>query len=218
VKERQELVSTVLLAGSAILGVMVLVTLVGYSVESARAERLIRTALAGGAADANAVEKYVAKGKEVADAMKKKNLFAPPPPKKHPVSEVRGIIGNRVLIDGKDYGLGDSVGDAKIVAIEPTYVKIEWEGETKVFAPISAAGVAESGPEKSARDRGRREGKSGAEAERGESRADVRPEGSRDSSNVSSPSEEERLRMREERIRMLKQRKEAMRQRQRESD
>jgi len=128
-KERQELVSAVLLGASAILGVMVLVALVSYSSESAKAERLIRTVVAGGEADANAVEQYVAKSKEVADAMKKKNLFAPPPAKKHPVSEVSGIIGSRVLIGGKEYGLGDSVGEAKIVAIEPTYVKIEWEGE-----------------------------------------------------------------------------------------
>ena len=190
-KERQELISTALLGASVILGVLILIKLVGLSVASARAERFVRTAVGGGASDANAVEKHVAKAKEVADAMKKKNLFAPPAAKKHPVSEVRGIIGNRVLIDGKEYELGDSVGDAKIVAIEPTYVKIEWEGKAKVFAPISAAGVAESGPEKPARDGGRREGKNGAEAGRGEREADVRSEKGRDSSNVSSLSAEE---------------------------
>jgi hypothetical protein len=65
-------------------------------------------------------------------------LFAPPLPKKHPVSQVSGILGNEVLINSKWYKVGDKIGDAKIVAIESTLVKIEWEGKEKVFAPISA--------------------------------------------------------------------------------
>jgi len=47
-----------------------------------------------------------------------------------------------VLINGKWYKVGDKIGDAKIVAIEPTQVKIEWEGKEKVFAPISAVSAA----------------------------------------------------------------------------
>jgi hypothetical protein len=85
------------------------------------------------------MEKYFVESKAIADELKKKNLFVPPKPKKHPVSQVAGILGDEVLINGKWYKVGDKVGDAKIVAIEPTLVKIEWEGKEKVFAPISAA-------------------------------------------------------------------------------
>jgi len=40
------------------------------------------------------------------------------------------------------------VGDAKIVAIEPTLVRIEWEGNEKIFLPIDAKGASPSGPQR----------------------------------------------------------------------
>jgi hypothetical protein len=187
-KERREAVPAVLLGFAAFLALMILVKLIAFSVSSARAERLIGAAVAQGVSDANAVEECVSKAKEAAEALKKKNLFSPPQKKGHPVKEVRGIISNKALINGKEYKLGESVGDAKIVAIEPTYVKIEWEGKTKVFAPISAA---DSGDEEKSVE-GDEQGKS-------------------DDRDISSLPREERIRRRAERIRMIKERKEARR-------
>jgi hypothetical protein len=92
--------------------------------------------------DPNDVAKHMAKGKATADGLKKKNLFAPPPPKRHPVTAVAGIFGNEVLINGNWYKVGDKIGDAKIVAIESTLVKIEWDGKVTTFAPISAITAA----------------------------------------------------------------------------
>jgi hypothetical protein len=195
-KERQELISTVLLGASVFFCVLIFIKLVGYSVASARAERFVRTAVGEGVSDANAVKEHVAKAKEVADAMKKKNLFAPPPAKKHPVKEVRGIAGDRVLIGGEWHELGASVGEAKIVAIEPTYVKIEWEGKTKVFAPISAADSSEEKTE-----RGAKEGRARSEVE--SRRGEV--------GEVSSEDGEEGRKRGEEHIRMLRESREARR-------
>jgi len=143
---KDKFVVIVLLGASAFLGIMILVKVRGFFVASAWAENVVKRAVAQSKADANDMEKYLAESKTIADELKKKNLFAPPTPKKHPVSQVSGILGDEVLIKDKWYKVGDKVGDAKIVAIEPTQVKIEWQGKEKVFAPISAASAPE--PEK----------------------------------------------------------------------
>jgi len=116
-KEKKELVSVVLLG----------------------AESLVKTAIEHNNTDPNDMDKYFAKYKVLADALKKNNLFVPPAEKQHPVQEVLGILGNEVLIKDKWYEVGDTVGEAKIVAIGPTQATIEWDGKEKTFAPIDAA-------------------------------------------------------------------------------
>ena len=142
-KEKKELVSVVLLVASAFLAVLILVKVTGFFAASVKAESLVKKAVAQNDTDANDMDKYFAKYKVLADALKKNNLFVPPAPKQHPVKEVWGIFGNEVLIKDKWYKVGDTVGDAKIVAIGPTQVTIEWDGREKVFAPIDAAGSSQ---------------------------------------------------------------------------
>jgi len=139
IQKRKELLSVVLLVVSAFLGLLVVAKVAGFFAASAKAEDLVQTALTQSKPDPNEMEQHLAGSKAIADELKKKNLFAPPPPKKHPVKAVQGILGNEVIINGKFYKIGAKIGDAKIVAIEPTQVKIEWEGKEKWFAPISAA-------------------------------------------------------------------------------
>lgn len=74
------------------------------------------------------------------ERLEKENLFVKPAPKQHPVREVAGILGDEALINNRWYKLGDSVGDAKIVAIEPTKVRIAWNGQEKDFAPMGTGG------------------------------------------------------------------------------
>lgn len=138
-REKKELVSVVLLGVSAFLAVLILVKVTGFFTASAKAENIVKTAIAQNNADAGDMDKYFAKYKVLADELKKNNLFAPPAPKQHPVKEVLGILGNEVLIKDKWYKVGDTVGDAKIVAIGPTQATIEWEGKEKAFLPIDAA-------------------------------------------------------------------------------
>jgi len=151
-REKKELVSIVLLGVSAFLAVLILVKVTGFFTAPAKAELLVKKAVAQNNTDANDMDKYFAKYKALANELKKNNLFAPPPPKQHPIKEVWGILGDVVLI-GKDkwYKVGDKVGDAKIVAIEATQVTIEWDGKEKTFSPIDAGGSSQPGGPKAPR-------------------------------------------------------------------
>ena len=139
-KGRKGLISVVLLGVSVFSGLVISYKVVGFFVMAARAENAVKEAVAQSKLDANDMEKSFAGAVSIANSLKKNNLFAPTPPKQHPVREVLGIMGNEVLIGENWYKLGDRIGDAKIVAIEPALVKIEWEGNTQVFAPISSSG------------------------------------------------------------------------------
>jgi len=164
-KEKKESVSIVLLWFSVVLGVLILVKVAGFFVASANAKTLVEKAFVQSKPDANDMEKYFAKSKAIADELKKKNLFAPPTPKKHPVSQVLGILGSEALINGKWYKVGDKVGDARVVAIEPALVRIEWDGREKVFAPMQAGSSGSGGPRRGGPEMARRtEGGPGAGA------------------------------------------------------
>ncbi len=137
-KEKKDLVSVILLGVSAFLAVLILVKVTGFFTAPARAENIVKAAIAQNNAVAEDMDKYFTKYQVLADELKKNNLFAPRAPKQHPVKEVLGIFGNEVLIKDKWYKVGDTVGDAKIVAIGPTQATIEWEGAEKAFLPFDA--------------------------------------------------------------------------------
>ena len=146
-KDKKELVSVVLLCASAVLAVLILVKVASFFTASARAERIVTNAVAQNTEDANDanIDKYFAKYKMLADALKKNNLFAPPAPKQHPVKEVLGIFGDEVIIKDKLYKVGAKVGDATIVSIEATQVTIEWDGKKKTFSPMDAKSSSQPG-------------------------------------------------------------------------
>jgi len=137
----------VFLASAALLGALVFVQIVTYFVTTADADSLVAgaTRLAldkpGPAASAQS--------KALVDGLKKNNLFAPPSPKQYPINEVIGILGDQALIDGQWYKAGDMVAEARILAIEPTKVRVTWNGQEKEFMPIVSTG--QGGPEGPAR-------------------------------------------------------------------
>ena len=143
IKNKKEFISAVLLGLSAVLAVCILIKVAGFFVTSVRAGTLVKKAVIQSKFDPNDSEKFLAKSRALADELKKKNLFVPPEPKKHPVKQVSGILGNEALIKSKWYKVGDKIGDAEIVAIEPVRVKIKWDGKEKYFAPIGSASVPE---------------------------------------------------------------------------
>lgn len=146
IKDKKEFISVGLLGASAIMAVMMVIKVTGFLAAPVRAENSLNKAAAISKLDDEEVKKHIDASKAIADELKKKNLFAPPPPKQHPVKQVLGILGDEVLINGKWYKVGDNVGDAKIVAIEPTLVRIEWDGNEKAFLPIDTKTSAPSGP------------------------------------------------------------------------
>ena len=146
-KNKKELIPTVLLGVSVLCGILILVKVTSFFVTSARAESVVKRAIEQNGTDPNNIEKQLASSAAITDELKKNNLFAPPPAKQHPVNEVWGIFGDQVLIKDKWYNVGDTIADAKVVAIGPTSVTIMWDGKEKSFLPIQAV-IAEdkSGP------------------------------------------------------------------------
>ena len=135
-KDKRQLISRLLLLVSVILGVLILFKVTGFFTVSARAERLVANAVAQSKADPNDAEKHFAKSKEIADELKRKNLFVPPSPKQEPIKKVAAILGDEVLVDGKWYKVGDRIGDANVVAIEATCARFEWNGKEIVKYPM----------------------------------------------------------------------------------
>lgn len=148
IKERKELISVVLSGISVLFAMLIFMRLASYFKLSARArdiKGIVQTIIARDNTRVDELNKYLSPTKEMAKSLKKSNLFTPPQEKKNPVNEVRCILGDEAFINNKWYKESEMVQDAKIVAIEPTQVTIEWDGKTKVFRPLDAPGVS-SGP------------------------------------------------------------------------
>jgi hypothetical protein len=196
-KRKDELVSLVLLGLSAALAMTIAVRIAGFFVTSARAEKLITDAAVMTKVDPNDTEKYFAKAKEMAEELKKKNLFAPPPKKENPVKGVSGIMIPKALINGKWHKVGDKIGDAEVLEIEPMFVKVKWEGKEKVHRVFDFKSPDKPKKEEKAVKRSRRRKK------------DEKPDTAREDSRVRRPgrgrrdfselSQEQRQRMRDRR-------------------
>lgn len=206
-KHDAEAVSIVLLSISVVLAVLVVVEVTSFFAASARANNMMSKAVTPSETANKVTEKYAAEAKSVADKLKKSNLFAPPPPRENPVKEVFGILGSEALINGKWCKVGDSVGDAKVIAIEPTRVKVAWNGQENAFLPISAAGSGGSGGPRGGPAGPPMEGRRGAEMV-------VVPRGMRGpggEGRFQMPSAEERARMRERFANMSEEERQAFR-------
>ena len=145
-KGKSGFISVLLLGASSFSAILTTVKVTSLFAASAKAENLVKTVVSQNKKDAEDSKKYLAINKALADGLKKNNLFAPAPPKKHPVKEVLGILGDEVLIRDKWYKLGDKVAEATIVAVGPTEVRIEWQGREQVFAPINGSSSEQSSP------------------------------------------------------------------------
>lgn len=146
-RDRIEPLARILLAVAVLLTALTFVKGAGFLVSSSTAKVLARRTDPNGA-EAVDLAGLLAQARSSAEELKKKNLFVLSPPKKHPVEQVLGILGDEVLINDKWYKAGDSVGEAKVVAIEPTRVRIAWDGQETTFSPIGSGG---SGAEPSRR-------------------------------------------------------------------
>ncbi len=140
VKEhKKQLLAAGMLAVAAVLIVLTAAKVAAFYMDSARAQSLAKDASTSPLGGDAYMEEHLSESTALANELKKKNLFAPPPPKQHPVKSVQGILGDEVLINGKLYGAGDKIGDATVVSVHSTKVVIEWDGKTKDFAPMAAA-------------------------------------------------------------------------------
>ncbi len=180
-KNKKELVPTVLLGIAVLCGIIIMVKVTGLFIASANAVSLVERAIERSKPDPNNVKNQLANFEMIAADLKKNNLFAPPEAKKHPIEAVLGIFGDQVLIKDKWYNIGDTIGEAKIVAIGPTSVTIAWDGREKAFLPIQAV-VAEASSGQRGRTsgaKGNEEDGQGEKRERGPEAVTVRIEGGR---------------------------------------
>ncbi len=122
--------------------VVLLALAAGKGVRAFQAWQVMSQAELTPLADSNEslLETSLAQDKEVAEALKTKNLIAPPPPETNPISEVAGIMGQEAFINGQWRKVGDKVGEAEILAIGPTFVKVTWKGQESMLAPMGSAG------------------------------------------------------------------------------
>jgi len=141
-KKQEKNISTVLLIVACVMAFLSAGKVIGMVTASSSAAKQLETAVAEYNAVDAAEDKYLEESRNDAAELKKKNLFVPPPPKMNPVQAVTGILGDTALIGDKWYKAGDKVGDAQIVEIQPTKVKVAWDGKDTWFAPISAGPVA----------------------------------------------------------------------------
>ncbi len=152
-RTRNEWASLILGGVAILLGVLACAKVAAFHIQRKRVEGI--TASARTVTEPNDLQKCLEEAKKAADALKQENLFVKKPPKEHPVKQVDGILGAEALISGKWYKVGAKIGDAKILEIGPTEVRIEWDGKEKAFPPMAAA---DSGsPRPSAREPARKE-------------------------------------------------------------
>jgi len=138
IKKREKSISTILLCAAGLMALLSANKVIGMVTASASAESLLEKAVTDYKTEAPPEEKYLQETRTLAADLKKKNLFVPPPTKTHPVKAVNGIFGSEILIGSKFYKVGDKIGDAEVREIQPTQVKIAWEGKDKWFRPFEA--------------------------------------------------------------------------------
>ena len=142
----KQFASYIFYAAMMVLAVLMLAKFTGFFVSSARADKLVIAASELAKTSSNDNKNPPGKSKEIADTLKKRNLFVPAAQKQHPVSEVTGIFGSEALINGNWYREGDNIQDAQIVAIEPAKVRIKWQDQIKTFEPITSGPASGQGP------------------------------------------------------------------------
>lgn len=169
-KDKERLISVVLLAAAVVLSGLAMNKVWSFFDASARAQSIVKKAAEQDKPDEKVLKEKLDAFRKIADGLKRKNLFVPIAPKRNPVTAVQGIFGSEALINGKWYKAGSSIGDAKIVAVEPTQVKISWNGQEKYFAPIASASSGSA-------SRSRRGGGRGGDEERREGPPMMGPDG-----------------------------------------
>ena len=144
VDKKRERISLVLAAVAVLLGASAFGKVAGFYVQRGRMQGVLT--LAHSERDPNGLKQCLGEAKKTADTLKQNNLFIKTPPKEHPVKQVEGILGCEAFIAGKWYKMGDKIADAKIVAINATDVKIEWNGKETSFSPIAAVSASPPAP------------------------------------------------------------------------
>ncbi|MBN2588845.1 MAG: hypothetical protein JXA96_03205 [Sedimentisphaerales bacterium] len=150
-KEKQELVSVVLLGGAAILVVLTCIWITKYFLLSTETENIILNAIKQSKRTQAEVDNVIADTDEFVQSLIMNNLFAPPALQNtdiqrvnpvNPIREITAILDKSAYINDDWYSVGDSIpgtgGSARIVAIETNYVTVEFNGTSQNLYPLKA--------------------------------------------------------------------------------
>ncbi len=137
IKAGQKHIRLALFAFSAVLAVVMVSRAVACRVGKTKIPAAIKSAAVKGTLDDEGAKKYLAKYTECADKLKKRNMFTSPPSKPKPPS-CTGIIGDRAIINGKSYKVGEKVAGAEVVSIGIKDITILWDGKEKTLEAFSA--------------------------------------------------------------------------------
>ncbi len=135
--------SRALFVASVVLVVLTVTKVSGFMTSSGRITKAVKTAKVQNGHDEETVKNLLAKGREVADQLKKKNMFVSPPPKPKP-PVCFGIIGSSAIINGKYYKAGDKVGGAEIISVGTKEVVIKWEDKEMKLIPFAVNNASSS--------------------------------------------------------------------------
>ena len=124
---------------SLLLAAITCAKVVKYKLDADSIPENIKAALDSAAMSDDEINELQKRFTDVAATLKKKSIFAPPPPGKvNPVKKVDAILGDEALINSKWYKAGDNIGEVKLLSIGFAEVIIEWNGKETKLSPISA--------------------------------------------------------------------------------
>jgi hypothetical protein len=143
--EKKEIVSVALLGLIILLAVLVLLKVTSFFAVTAKAQRVVAEAIIIAKTPATTAD--FASDRQIVSALTANNIFNAIPPQtvsvqqtqRNPITEVRGIVGDKASINGSWYVVGDTIGQAKIVAIDPGQVTILYNDREYVLRTIDAS-------------------------------------------------------------------------------
>ncbi len=91
--------------------------------------------------DDEMVNKSLAKHKETAGNLKKKSLFVAPRNVVAKMPVCTAILGDKALINGKYYGVGDTTAGAELLAVNAFDITIKWEEKEVKLVPFSVSNL-----------------------------------------------------------------------------
>ena len=142
IKLKKETVTFVLVCVGAVIVFTIFVKITDSVVYAKKAEGVMKKAFAQNQQNQQpeVIDKLIEPSQGIADNLKRRNAFNIGMAQRQiqfPVSMVNGIFGSEALINDRWYKQGDQIGEAVLVAIEPTQVRIKWQDDERIFVPIT---------------------------------------------------------------------------------
>ena len=150
-QSKNEYFSLILLMTVFVFSGLTAAKLVGYAMNGNPSHSVNEENSNAEESSAEILKNYQEQNKELAGALKKKNLFYAPPKPPGPPTVCQAIFGDEAYIQYqgkfKWYKVGDKIGEhGKVTGIEATYVAVDWKGQEKKLAPIAVAESPRPGP------------------------------------------------------------------------